>query len=168
MTLPAAAALCVAVVATVSDIRTHRVPNRLTLGAALAGLLYHGTVTGQLADSAGGWLAGLLVFLPVFLLGALGGGDVKLVAALGAWLGIGPVLKAAAYGAVAGGVLALVVAWRHRLLGSTLRNIAGLLQYWRLAGVQPLPALTLADGRGPRLPYALPVLCGVLLTAWSA
>ena len=60
-----------------------------------------------------GWIVGLLVFLPLFALRAMGGGDVKLLAAFGAWLGPALVFWVAVYGAIAGGLLALLlVLWR--------------------------------------------------------
>lgn len=165
---PMAGAMGLALVAALFDVRTARIPNVLTLGGAAAGLVWHMAADGRVGASASGWLVGLLIFLPIYLLGAMGAGDVKLMAALGAWIGVGPVLQTAAFGAVAGGLLALLTALRHGVLRATLANITGLLRYWRLVGVQPLPALTLADGRGPRLPYALPVLLGLLTTAWRA
>ena len=58
-------------------------------------------------------MVGLLLFLPLFALRAMGGGDVKLLAAFGAWLGPVLVFWVAVYGAIAGGVLALLlVLWR--------------------------------------------------------
>src|SRR5207247_86600 len=82
------AALCVAVVACVCDLRSRRIPNVLTFGAAAAAFAYHFTTggVGALGQSALGWLVGVLVFIVPFALRGLGGGDVKLVAALGAWI----------------------------------------------------------------------------------
>ena len=84
-----ACALVVAVVAAGWDLKTRRIPNRLTFGAAIAGLAYH-VLTGGLAglgQSAGGLAVGLAVFMIPFALRGMGGGDVKLMAALGAWIG---------------------------------------------------------------------------------
>ena len=88
----------------------------------------------------------------------MGGGDVKLMAALGAWLGWSPVLWTALYAAVAGGVMALGVGLAHGYLRQAFSNIGGLFLFWWVQGVRPVPALTLEHGRGPRLPYALPNL----------
>src|SRR5688572_2362189 len=82
-------ALAVGFVACVTDVRSRRIPNVLTFGAAAAALLFHLFVagTGGLQTAVGGWLVGTVLFLPFFALGGMGAGDVKLLAALGAWLG---------------------------------------------------------------------------------
>src|SRR5687767_13789570 len=83
------AALVLVMGASVSDLRTRRIPNLMTFSAAAAGLLYHSFAAaghGAVA-SGGGWLIGALLFFPIFALRGMGAGDVKLLAALGAWLG---------------------------------------------------------------------------------
>lgn len=86
-----AAVLLVGVVACWYDLRVGRLPNALTLGGALCGLVYAGYAGGVAGalTSAAGWAVGLLLFLPFFALGGLGAGDVKLLAATGAWLASG-------------------------------------------------------------------------------
>ena len=76
-----------------------------------------------MTHAALGLFVGLAVFFPLFALGAMGAGDVKLMAAVGAWIGAKPILYVALYGSVAGGVLALVVAVRSAL------SQAGALQH---------------------------------------
>lgn len=150
------------------DVRTHRVPNVLTFGTALAGLVAHGVTggTAAVAASGGGWLLGLVLFMPFYLLGGLGAGDVKLLAALGAWLGPRDIVWVALYGALAGGVLAVVVSFAHGYLRRALANLWVLLTHWRVAGLGPVPGLTLADAPGPRLPYTLPIAAGLVATLW--
>ena len=41
-----------------------------------------------------------------------------------------------------------------------------LLMHWRISGIQPLPAVTLEGGRGPRLAYAVPIAIGTVTTLW--
>lgn len=158
----------VVLVAAAIDIRTRRIPNILTFGAAGLALLLH-VVTGGLPGlgaSAGGWAIGVGLFLPMFLLGGMGAGDVKLLGAVGAWLGPRGVLYAGLYSVLAGGVLALVVGWAHGYLGKALSNIWGLLGYWRTAGVQPLPGLTIEDSAGPRLAYGVAIAAGTIAAVW--
>src|SRR5918993_4610254 len=163
-------AVVIALVACATDLRSARIPNYLTFPAAAAGLLFHAvSPTGSgLAAAALGLLAGLLVFFPIFALGAMGAGDVKLMAALGAWLGWQPVIYVALYGAVAGGVLALALALWRGYLRTAAQNIKSLLTFWAIEGIKPLPALTLEAGTGLRLPYALPIMVGLLVTLWQS
>jgi prepilin peptidase CpaA len=170
VSVPQLVPLAVAAVACATDLKARRIPNWLTLGAAAGAFGFF--LTGQgwqgLGWSAAGWAVGLAMFFPVFVLRGIGGGDVKLLAALGAWLGPLSVVWLALYTALAGGPLALGVALSRGYAKQAFANIWGLLGYWRLAGVRPHPGLTLetAGGRAPRLPYALPIAAGLLLTLW--
>ena len=99
MELKYVAVVAVALVACVTDLRSRRIPNVLTFGAATAGLVFHifapmgeGPTTALL-----GWLIGVAIFFVPFALGGLGGGDVKLLGALGAWLGPSGIFWAALY-----------------------------------------------------------------------
>ena len=165
-----AAALAVGAAACVTDARSARIPNRLTCGAIALGLLFHGVApTGAGVGAAClGLAAGLLVFVPFFALGALGGGDVKLMAALGTWVGWRAAIDIALYGALAGGVMAIVVALDHGYLRRAIRNLWTLLRYWWLVGIKPLPELTLDAGQGLRLPYALPIMVGLMVALWRS
>ena len=161
-------ALGVVVVAAVIDVRTRRIPNILTFGSTGAALLYALWMNGLhgLALSAGGWATGIAVFLPMFLLRGMGAGAVKLLGAVGSWLGPGAVLYAALYSALAGGVLALIVGAMHGYLGRALSNLWGLLTFWRTAGIQPLPGLTIDDAPGPRLAYGVAIAAGTFAAVW--
>jgi prepilin peptidase CpaA len=106
------------------------------------------------------------VFFPPFALGGLGAGDVKLLAALGAWLGPSDAVWLALYSGVAGGVLALSLALAHGYLRQAFANLRLLLTHWRVSGVGPLHEVSLAGSKGPRLAYAVPILVGTLTTIW--
>jgi prepilin peptidase CpaA len=161
-------AVAAAVAATVCDLRARRIPNALTFGAAVAALIAS-TWSGGLAGahtSLLGWLLGLALWLPFFALGGMGAGDVKLLAAVGAWLGPRDVLTTAIYAGLAGAVLALAVVLVRRSGRTTVANLAMLTGHWRVAGITAHPQLTLATSTGPRLPYAVAVLIGTLVTVW--
>jgi prepilin peptidase CpaA len=161
-------ALSIASLACAFDLRTRRIPNWLTFGAAGAALVFH-CVTGGVSgvvQGVGGWATGAALLLPPYALGGMGAGDVKLVGALGAWLGPGDTFWLAMYTGIAGGVMALAVSVSHGYLGRACSNIWLLLTHWRVNGVGPLPELTLATGRGPRLAYAAPILVGTIVTLW--
>jgi prepilin peptidase CpaA len=165
---PSVAVLALGAAAAAIDSATRRIPNALTLAAAAAGVSF-GALTGGvqgLGSSIAGWFVGLLLFLPLFVLRAMGGGDVKLLAAFGAWLGPALVCWVAVYGAIAGGALALpLVLWRGRLR-TTIANMWGIVTHWRLSGLKPHPVVTLDNPDAVRMPYALPIALGALATLW--
>ena len=109
---------------------------------------------------------GVGLFLPLFLLRGMGAGDVKLLGAVGAWLGPAVVLWAGLFATLAGGVLALAVGSINRYTGTALRNVWSLLGFWRATGIQPSPGFTISDARGPRLPYGVAIAAGTLAAVW--
>jgi len=162
------AALLVASFACAFDLRTRRIPNWLTFGAAAVALVFH-IVTGGasgVAQGIGGWATGVALLIAPYALGGMGAGDVKLVGALGAWLGPGDTFWLAMYTGIAGAVMALVVGVWHGYLRRAVSNIWLLLTHWRVNGLRPFPELTLATSHGPRLAYAAPILVGTLVMLW--
>jgi prepilin peptidase CpaA len=154
--------------ACISDLRTRRIPNVLTFSSAACGLLFH-VITGgwtAAAWSVGGFVLGAALFFPMFALRGMGAGDVKLLAAVGAWLGPGQIAVVALATSIAGGVLGLVVAIGYGYLRTALSNLGMLLMHWRVMGVCPLPAVTLQSAAGPRLAYAVPIAFGTVVTLW--
>jgi len=162
------AVLFVSGIACVCDLRTRRIPNLLTFGGSALAVAYSLWISslGGLAASVGGWTAGLALFLPMFLLGGMGAGDVKLAACLGAWLGPRAALFVALYSAIAGGVMAVSVALATGYFKQAVANVWLLLAHWRVVGIRPLPELTLEGSRGPRLPFALPIFAGAIAAMW--
>lgn len=162
------AAIVVAAGATITDVRAARIPNALTVISGLTGLVAHTMLPGGSGwlTSVAGLAGGLAVFFPFFALGGLGGGDVKLMAALGAWVGWPDVISLALYAALAGGVVAIGVGLSHGYLRQAFGNLRALLKTWLIAGVQIEPSMTLEHGRGPRVPYALPIFVGLIVTLW--
>lgn len=168
LTVADAAVLITGAVACVTDFRSRRIPNVLTFGASVAAVLF-AAVTGGLHAagwSLAGWAIGCAVFMPWFLLGGMGAGDVKLLAALGAWAGPSAAVWMALYGALAGGVFAIVASLARGYFREMFRNLWNLLMFWRILGVQPHPELTLRTGKGPRLPYAFPITIGAVAVLW--
>lgn len=158
----------IVLVATITDFRRRRIPNALTFPAAIAALFFHAITGGwhAAALSLGGWFVGALLFFPIFALRGMGAGDLKLLAAVGAWVGPTQVVLVALLASVAGGVVALGVAMAHSYLRTALRNVWMLLTHWRVVGVQPLDTVTLQGTAGPRLAYALPIAIGTMVTLW--
>jgi prepilin peptidase CpaA len=118
------AAVAGSLAAAAIDLRTRRVPNALTGAMAAVGITAAAAGVGPigLAASIAGCLLGALLMLPGHLFGATGGGDVKLLAAAGTFLGPSLVVAAFLVTAVAGGLLAVGVAARRGRLAHTIRT----------------------------------------------
>jgi prepilin peptidase CpaA len=168
MTFFQLAAIAIALVAAVWDLRTRRIPNALTFGGALAAVCAHAYVGGWSGAgwSVVGWLVGLAFFFPLFALGGMGAGDVKLLAVIGAWLGPGPTVWVALFSSIAGGVMGLAVSLLSGYLTQALVNISWMFRFWRASGPRPVPEVTLATHKGPRLAYAVPVFAGLMVALW--
>ena len=107
-----------ALVAAVIDFRRFRVPNVLTFPLCISGLVFHAAVNGLsgLQYSAGGIVVGVLILLVFYVLGVMGAGDVKLLAAIGAWIGGTNTVYVFCVAGVVTGIHSLVVlAWQRRL-----------------------------------------------------
>lgn len=118
-----------ALIAAIVDIRTRKIPNALTATMAGIGLGLAATGLSGLSvwASMAGFALGLALMMPGHLLGATGAGDVKLMAAVGAVVGPATVITAFLFAAVAGGVLAVVIAARRRRLGATIARTGRLI-----------------------------------------
>ena len=163
-----AAAVVVGLVAAAFDMRTARIPNIVTFGGALAALVYAVIVggIGGLTEASAAWFIGAALFFPIFALGGMGAGDVKLLAALAAWLGPADAVWLAMFASIAGGVLGVIVALSRGYLRQALANVWLMITHWRVMGVRPIEGFTLRDTKAPRLAYAIPITIGVLCTLW--
>ena len=148
--------------ATRADVQTRKIPNLLTGPAFLLGILVHLILNGTVG--AGNALLGAVmagaILLPGWLMRFTGAGDVKLMAAVGAWLGYPGGLAAAVAALIAGGVIAVFVAARRGMLKQALRNalVVGLGLLARKGGVAvPMPVTT-----GVRFPFAPAILAGAI------
>jgi prepilin peptidase CpaA len=112
------------------DLYTRRIPNPLTLGVAAFGLASAAAHLSALTltQAIGGFCVGLALMLPGHFIGATGAGDVKLFAALGTLLGPKGAAVAFMYTALAGGVLAVIVALRRRRLLQTFERTAEMVR----------------------------------------
>jgi prepilin peptidase CpaA len=168
MTISTICALAVGCAACFTDVRSKRIPNALTFGAAAAAVIFH-TLAPQgtgFVSAVTGWFVGALIMFVPFALRGLGGGDVKLIAALGAWVGPANAVWLALYAGIAGFVMSVVVAAYHGYLRTAFRNIWFLLQHWTVNGIRPLEEVSLEGSSGPRLAYALPIFAGLVLATW--
>jgi prepilin peptidase CpaA len=172
--LPWGVAVVAALVGAVCDLRWRKIPNLLTLPTLLAGLVWAGYSYGAsgLLGATAGCLLLAAPYLVLFLFAGGGAGDVKLMGALGAWLGL--VDGAIALGAVllCGVLMGLGYASLRKQLPAMWTNIvgiiwAGVLSVWsrdRQAAARCLPPVATMQ----RMPYGVAVLAGVCLAAGVA
>ncbi len=170
---PSLALLCAAV-ASIYDVRERRIPNRLTGGCLLTGLMLH-LVLGGWRGLSSALLAALTaggLFLVLFIAGGMGAGDVKLMAAIGALAGFASLQILVLATVLAGGLFALAVAVYHGRLWQTLRNVVALISHHGSRGLQSHPEINLGNQETLRLPFALPIATGCLVSlctlAWGA
>ena len=151
-------------VASVTDVRSRRIPNRLVLWLGLLGLVYSVLTVGYLPGLARALLScviGFALWIPFYSLRMLGAGDVKLFAAASCWLAPSQVFSAALVSALAGGLLSIVgLVLAHGLSLTTFR-IA------HLARDPKLLATPLAVPTGRKtLPYGIAMAFGLALVSW--
>jgi len=131
--------------ATVEDLRSRTISNWLCLFGLVAGLVAHTFLAGWsgLGASLLGALIGFAVFLIFFLLGGMGGGDIKLMAAFGAILGNRQIVNAAVFAAMVGGVMALAYVAYKKLRQTVQPDADGSKQSVRKESIPYAPAIAL-------------------------
>ena len=157
-------------VAVVTDLRSRRIPNALVLSGIVAAVLSHAAcwLAGSPAFAGpalwsplAGLASGFALLLPLHLLRAMGAGDVKLMAMVGAFVGPGTVATATLYTLLAGGLLSLVFMLGRGVAAQTLSNLRFLLIDWAVrAGSGQVARLPPLQTTAARLPYALAIALG--------
>ena len=146
------------------DIRARRIPNALTLTGLVAALVLRASFGfDTVADGVLGAGFAFLVAVPLFALGAFGGGDAKFLTALGAFLGGSRLLGALLTVAIIGGTLAVLDAFRRGALVRLLRDSAALivnLVTFGWVGSRP----TIESPGVSTIPYGVPIAVGAV--AW--
>lgn len=155
------------VVAAVIDGWLLKVPNWLTFPMIISGWIFC-TVTGGwsgLGESLLGTLVGLACLLPLYAIGGMGSGDVKLLAGVGAWLGVATTFYGFLATAIAGGVIAVLMvlvtrSWkRHQAMFFQILNEVVTIG-------DPTELSTIAAKRKSTmslLPYGIPIAIGCII-----
>jgi prepilin peptidase CpaA len=164
-TITAAVLLAMVAVAAVSDIRRRKIPNWLTLGGMAGGLVLQTVLHGLagLLHSAEGLALGFGVYLAFYCLRAMGAGDVKLMAAVGAIAGPALWFQMFVATSVTAGVLALGLSLATGRLRQTVWNMAYIvmeLMHFRAPYFRH-PELDVKHGRALKMPHALAIAAGV-------
>ncbi len=145
-------------VAVVSDLRRHRIPNLLILVGLVLGLLsqtYSGGVSG-LGDGLLGLLIGFGMFLPMYALGGMAAGDVKLMAVAGSFLPPHFALWAGFFSLIYGGVCGLLIVL---VRGQLLQTVG---RYWLILRARAYFAPSADEVAGKPFPYTVAILLGTL------
>ena len=149
--------------AAIGDLRTRRIPNKLVAVLALSGIAFsvaRAPVIPGLSQAGGGLLAGLACWLPFYVLGWLGAGDVKLYAAAGAWLGPARAAEGALIGAMFGALLSLI--WMAKAHG-----MKGAAETLGMAATTPeMLAPSSGSSKRSTLPYGVAIAFGALWAGW--
>ncbi len=107
------------------DCREYRISNRLVVSGALLGILINVLLPSGIGflESFLGCVVGLLLLLPMYMLRTMGAGDVKLMAMVGAFVGLPEIIVVVLYTMLAGGVLSVCVAWHYGILRELMLNL---------------------------------------------
>jgi prepilin peptidase CpaA len=166
--------------AAINDLRCRRIPNWLTLTLIVTGIILSFTrfslpsASGEplgATDALLGLLAGFTLPFVLFAIGAMGAGDVKLFAGIGAWLGPGPVLAVFALAAIVGGIIVLAQSLRTRqtiaLLKNTLLLALNLLNIRRLGVRHVSETGKTTTTMKQTIPYAIPVWVATMMVLFT-
>ena len=152
----------VLIISAVTDLRSQKIPNMVTLPAALAALAYHTIVNGLegFLFSATGLAAGIALLILPYLMGGMGAGDAKLLGVVGAFIGPKQVFYAFLIIAIIGGIYAmlLMVFQRSSFKGFFRDQYDSLMNVILTQKLTPGPGLT--DQRRPKLCYGLAIASG--------
>ena len=159
----------VAVVGAGFDMAQHRIPNWLTVGGLVLGLALRAPLgwSGLGAGLAGAGVC-LLLSLPLFLVGGAGGGDVKFLTALGAFLGLDRVPEALFVMAMVGGLMAVVAIVRRGSIAELTANFRtifstfGKKTFTGWKGEDSEAALTIDSPGAVTVPYGVAIAAGAL------
>ncbi len=163
------AIICIMIVAVYTDLRSRKIPNRLTYSAMVFLLAYYTTAYGFAGCwfSVKGLLLGTGILVPVYFIGGMGAGDAKLMGVVGAALGMKGVFTAFLFTALLGGLYACVlILLRYKQSRELLERSALMMKVsvytkrvFFIPGAQ--------NGNAPKLCYAIPIAIGTAgAVAW--
>ncbi len=157
--------LAVLAVATFTDLRSRRIPNWLVLPFFVVGVAVSCWLNGWqgLGQSLGGAGLGLLLYGILFFMGGMGAGDVKLCAAIGAWIGPMQLIYALVFTGLAGGLMALGMAVWGGWLKELFEHTGGLA----FGSKQERGEAVLNNPSRRKMPYAPAIAIGTIISFFT-
>jgi prepilin peptidase CpaA len=153
----------IVVAAAAMDLRYRRIPNLLTVSGLSVALVMRGIQgTDPLIDGVIGAGVAALVSLPLFAVGALGGGDGKLLIAIGGFMGPARLAGALLLIALVGGVMGLLDAYRRGILFPVILNCLDLVKHWATFGRRGR-RVALASPGAVTIPYGVAIALGAIV-----
>ena len=153
-------------IASITDYRTYKIPNWLTAGGIIFGLIYSVFVPFSrdfgFLWALGGMMLGFFVMLPCYVLRIMGAGDVKLMAMVGAFLGVDDCFRAIIYSFIVGGIAALGFALFNKAMTRMLQNVKDITQamiFSVVGGFKPDMRITASQSVG-KMPYGICISVG--------
>ena len=152
------------IVAAWIDGKELRVPNWITFPMILSGLVYCSVMNGWIGLGEGLWgmTVGLLTLLPLYAVGGMGAGDVKLMAGIGAWLGATVTWYAFCVSVIVGAVMAIIMVLYRRSWEKHYNNFLVIIMEF-ITVKKPEKLYAIAAERKPNmllLPYGIPICIG--------
>jgi len=151
------------------DLRSRRIPNWLVVPFLVSGFLVQSVTNGWSGAGrslSGVCLATLLFGVPCFLR-AMGMGDLKLAAGVGAWIGPNQFFLAFVLTGIVGAVMAGSYALFHGSLGRCLDNTGDLVAHFGKSGLRRHTEMRLANPSALSIPYAPAIAVGTLLSFFA-
>lgn len=153
------------VAALISDIKSRKIKNKITLTFITVGLLTNSIIFGfkGLRNSLLGIFIPVILLMALYALRMLGAGDIKLLSALGAVFGVGAILKITAYSFIAGGIISLVLVVKRRNAKERFIYFCNYIKSVFLTlHIMPYTDFDSKEDKG-KFPFAYAVFCGGLI-----
>ena len=165
-------------IAVINDLKTRKIPNRLTVPFALIGLGFNALIDFPSGILTGvfGFVVGFLIFLLPYMMKGMGAGDVKLMAAIGAITDWRTIVYVALFTSVLGGIVSLLSRARTGDIGLTLKRTGKLILFYffsLMEKITSLPTMTyrkdkyrlkMTDSKVDYIPYAIAIAGGCVVT----